>query len=83
MKKKEKEKVVLKNDLTDFTDEEFFEFKDIKKLLGVLKNISATKFLRDIISIVADIRDYSIIKNINKSSILKQKFELLDDMSNF
>ena len=76
-----KEKVVLNNDLTDFT-EEVFEIKDIKKLFGDLKNISATKFLRDIISIVQDDKDYSAFRDINKIANLKQKFELIDVINN-
>ena len=37
----------LKNDLTDFS-EEVFEISDISKYFGDIKNISATKFLKDI-----------------------------------
>ena len=65
----------LKTDLTDFK-EELFEIKDIRKLYGDIKNISATKFLKDIMNIVKEANQkYSIIRDKNKISDLKIDFE--------
>ena len=75
----ENKKILLKNDLTDF-QEEVFEIKDISKLIGDLKNVSATKFLRDIMNIVKNDKDYAIIRDINKISELKKKFNILEDI---
>ena len=76
-----KEKVVLKNDSTDF-QEEVFEIKDVKKLFDDFKNISATKFLRDIMNIIKNDKNYAIIKDINKIGDLKKKFKNIDIASN-
>ena len=70
-----KPKNILKNDLTDFK-EEVFEIKDIRKLFGDYKNISATKFLKDIMKIVTtENQRYSIIKEVEKIEDLKKKYE--------
>ena len=74
-----KEIIPLKNDLTEF-EEELFESKDIRKLFGDLNNISATKFLKDIMKIVTkENQKYSIIKEINHIKAPMQKF---DDSNN-
>ena len=75
-----KQKKALKKDLTDFK-EELFEIRDIRKLFGDLKNISATKFLKDIMKIVStENQKYSIIKDIEKiENIKKDKFENLNN----
>ena len=76
-----KEIIPLKNDLTDF-QEELFEIKDIKKLFGDLNNISATKFLRDIIKIITNKNQkYSIIKEINQIRAPLKKFD--DSKNNY
>ena len=75
----ENKKILLKNDLTDF-QEEVFEIKDIRKLFGDFKNISATKFLRDIMNIIKNDKNYAIIRDVNKINEPKKKFNILDDI---
>ena len=77
-----KQKEELKNNLTDIP-EETIVIKDIKKCFGDLKNISATRFLKDIISIVEDKDEkYSAINDIDKIDDLKYKFNDSDILYN-
>ena len=75
-----KQNKVLKKDLTEFKEEEF-EIRNIRKLFGDLKNICATKFLKDIMRIVStENQKYSIIKDVEKiENIKKDKYENLNN----
>ena len=69
-----KEKISLKNDLTDFK-EEAFDIKNIRKIYED-KNISTTIILKDIMKIVnQDNQKFSLIREINKIKNLKKIFD--------
>ena len=70
-----KERNILKNKLTDF-HEEIFQIEDISKLFENIKNITATKFLRDIMKIISNKNQkYSIIRDINQIQDLIKGFD--------
>ena len=76
-----KEKTVLKNDLTDFK-EEIYEVNDIRKLYKD-KNISTTIVLKDIMKIVTQKNQkYSYIKDIDLIKNLKINFDDSLNISN-
>ena len=68
-------KTILKNDLTDFK-EEVFMVTDYKKLDEKIKNLSATKFLKNIMKIVTkENQIYSRIRDSDKISDIKKEFD--------
>ena len=76
-----KEKIFLKNDLTDFKEEAFY-IKAIRKLYED-KNISTTIILKDIIKIVnQENQKFSLIRDLDKIRDIKIEFDDSTDMIN-
>ena len=69
-------KKILKNDLTDFK-EEILVVRDYKKLEKKVKNLSATKFLKNIMKIVTkENQVYSKIRDSEKIDDIKKEFDI-------
>ena len=81
-----KQKAVLKKDLTDYDEEEKvinMKIKNIKELFGDPKCKTATTILKQIISIVGENgKKYSAINDIDKINDLKYKFDESDILYN-